>query len=197
MVLAPILFSSYCRSFVMPQFSGKKKYNPTLGKKKHDLFLRKKKHDSTSEKMKHEPGNNCERFEFWLRNYLRRKKYAKKVLFALCLPIFICSVKWMIVSSGLFKWIIWTCYACTNVTSFSLYWFDKKQAKKKEMYPQSNYWRIPEYFFICSDSLGGWLGGLIAQEKYRHKTVKPRYVLRFIVIIIVHEIFWIYQIINS
>lgn len=190
----------------MPQSSRKKEYNPTLGKKKHDLTswkkkhdlsLGKKKHDSTSEKIKHEPSNICESFAFRLRNCLRRKKYAKKVLVALCLPIIICSVKWMIVSSELYQWIIWTCYACTNVTSFSLYWFDKKQAKKKEMHPQSNYWRIPEIFFICSDILGGWLGGLIAQEKYRHKTVKPPYVLRFIVIIIAHEIFWIHQIIKS
>jgi len=59
-------------------------------------------------------------------------------------------------------------YAFFSPLSFIAYYLDKRAAQ----------WggrRTPERQMIAMDVLGGWPGGLIAQELFRHKTVKSSY----------------------
>lgn len=37
---------------------------------------------------------------------------------------------------------------------------------------QSRHWRTPEGFLILAGLMGGWIGGLFAQQLFRHKTRK-------------------------
>mmetsp|Transcript_6927 Transcript_6927/g.12407 ORF Transcript_6927/g.12407 Transcript_6927/m.12407 type:complete len:117 (-) Transcript_6927:39-389(-) len=52
-----------------------------------------------------------------------------------------------------------------NVGSFGLFWFDKQQAIQKQ-------WRIPERTLYLSALSGGWIGGSVAMQQFKHKTVK-------------------------
>ena len=44
---------------------------------------------------------------------------------------------------------------------------------------QSDAQRTPEASLHLADFLGGWPGALIAQQQFRHKTVKPSFQLVF------------------
>ena len=72
---------------------------------------------------------------------------------------------------------------------FLYYRFDKKRAVN------SGY-RVPEIRLHLIELLGGWPGGLIAQQIYRHKTKKKSYQLTFWLIVILHFIIW-FDFLNS
>ena len=57
--------------------------------------------------------------------------------------------------------------ACAGLSllSYLMYWLDKEAA-------QGGAQRIPESSLHLVDLLGGWPGALIAQQQFRHKTVK-------------------------
>lgn len=63
-------------------------------------------------------------------------------------------------------------FPALSVLSFLLYGIDKWKAKRGT-------WRIPEATLIQVDMLGGWVGGLIAQRTFRHKTYKKSYRRKF------------------
>lgn len=52
-----------------------------------------------------------------------------------------------------------------NVGSFGLFGYDKWQAERKR-------WRISEESLCQSALFGGWIGGLLAMQMFRHKTRK-------------------------
>jgi uncharacterized membrane protein YsdA (DUF1294 family)/cold shock CspA family protein len=72
--------------------------------------------------------------------------------------------------------------ACLLTVLF--YWHDKRSALKNRQ-------RIPEQTLHLLELAGGWPGGLIAQQLFRHKTRKPRYQAVFWFIVLLHQAFWV------
>lgn len=67
--------------------------------------------------------------------------------------------------AGLFPPLIAGTYLALSGLSFLMYMKDKSAARK-------NAWRTPEQTLHLLDLLGGWPGGLIAQQQFYHKTIK-------------------------
>lgn len=63
-------------------------------------------------------------------------------------------------------------YAVLSVISFALYALDKNAA-------QTGRWRTKESTLHLLDLLGGWPGGLVAQQLFRHKIAKPTFQIVF------------------
>lgn len=55
-----------------------------------------------------------------------------------------------------------------NITAFIAYFVDKRAAIKHQ-------WRVPENTLHVLEFLGGWLGALLAQKIFRHKTKKKSF----------------------
>ncbi|WP_193337667.1 DUF1294 domain-containing protein [Devosia beringensis] len=72
-------------------------------------------------------------------------------------------------------------YALMGAASALLYRFDK-------LYALSGRWRVSELNLHVVDFCFGIIGGLAAQEVYRHKTVKPRFVATTWAIALLHVI---------
>ena len=72
---------------------------------------------------------------------------------------------------------------CLSLISVAMYGLDKRQAL-----PQAQ--RIPESTLLSFDLLGGWPGGLWAQRKFRHKTIKRSFRVKF-GLAIVCNLMWI------
>lgn len=71
-------------------------------------------------------------------------------------------------------------YALMSLASFLVYWWDKDAAGAKR-------WRTEEGTLHLLDLLGGWPGALIAQQLFRHKTVKASF----------QTMFWITVLLNA
>ena len=63
-------------------------------------------------------------------------------------------------------------YILMSVITYLAYAKDKRAAIKGE-------WRIPEKTLQLLALLGGWLGALIAQQQFRHKTQKQPFKMVF------------------
>lgn len=63
-------------------------------------------------------------------------------------------------------------YVALSGLSCVMYWFDKMAAGREAR-------RTPENSLHLVDVLGGWPGALIAQQQFRHKTVKQSFQLVF------------------
>ena len=72
-----------------------------------------------------------------------------------------------------------------NLLSFLSMGIDKWKAKRGA-------WRIPEQTLISLVLLGGGIGGIIGMYLFKHKTKKPRFYIRFPVILILEIIISIY-----
>ncbi|WP_236899921.1 DUF1294 domain-containing protein [Devosia sp. SL43] len=72
-------------------------------------------------------------------------------------------------------------YALMGAASALLYRFDK-------LYALNGSWRVSETNLHVVDLFGGIIGGLSAQEVYRHKTVKPRFVAMTWTIALLHTL---------
>ncbi|MGY1530797.1 DUF1294 domain-containing protein [Luteimonas sp. A649] len=72
----------------------------------------------------------------------------------------------------LFPALLMVAYLALSVSSYFMYRSDKIAA-------QSDAQRTPEASLHLADLLGGWPGALIAQQQFRHKTVKPSFQLAF------------------
>jgi uncharacterized membrane protein YsdA (DUF1294 family)/cold shock CspA family protein len=59
-------------------------------------------------------------------------------------------------------------YGLLSVASYLVYWWDKDAAGVRAR-------RMPEDTLHLLDVLGGWPGALIAQQQFRHKTVKASF----------------------
>lgn len=55
-----------------------------------------------------------------------------------------------------------------NITTMVAYYVDKRAAIRHT-------WRVPENTLHTLEFLGGWLGALMAQKLFRHKTVKKSF----------------------
>jgi uncharacterized membrane protein YsdA (DUF1294 family) len=52
-----------------------------------------------------------------------------------------------------------------NAVTYSLFGFDKRAAERGD-------WRIPEKTLLMASALGGSVGAVMAQRRFRHKTQK-------------------------
>ena len=108
--------------------------------------------------------------------------FAKLVMFiGLCiLPILGMRQMWIEIP------FIWPAviYALLSTITFVCYWNDKRRAENGQR-------RITENSLHLFDGLGGWPGGLLAQQLFRHKTRKLRFQVIFWLIVSVHQAFWI------
>ena len=74
--------------------------------------------------------------------------------------------------TGVIQFWVLVVYALLGFLSFSLYWYDKNASLRKA-------WRIPENTLHLIDLLGGWLGAILAQQLFRHKTKKINFKVMF------------------
>jgi uncharacterized membrane protein YsdA (DUF1294 family)/cold shock CspA family protein len=72
------------------------------------------------------------------------------------------------VAFGLLPLLMAVAYGSLSLLSYLMYSLDKSAA-------QSGAQRIPENTLHFVDLLGGWPGALIAQQRFRHKTVKASF----------------------
>jgi uncharacterized membrane protein YsdA (DUF1294 family) len=77
-------------------------------------------------------------------------------------------------------------YGIVSVLAYLLYWSDKRKARLDR-------WRVPENVLHAVELAGGWPGALLAQQVFRHKTRKLSFQLLFWVIVLLHQVFWIDQ----
>jgi len=82
------------------------------------------------------------------------------------------------------SWLPVAVYPLMSLIAFALYGYDKKQARAQGQ-------RTPEKLLHAAELLGGWPGGLVAQQALRHKTRKFSYQMVFWLIVLLHEMFWI------
>lgn len=75
-------------------------------------------------------------------------------------------------------------YLLVSLVTFFLYWSDKASAVRGR-------WRTQESTLHLSELLGGWPGALLAQQVFRHKTRKSSYQLVFWGIVMLHQLFWL------
>lgn len=78
-------------------------------------------------------------------------------------------------------------YIVASIISYLMYRSDKRSAIASRQ-------RIPEKWLHLSEVVGGWPGALVAQQVLRHKTRKLSYQLMFWLIILLHQLFWIYRV---
>lgn len=74
-------------------------------------------------------------------------------------------------------------YLTMSPLTFALYADDKARAKRGA-------WRTSEETLHLCELAGGWIGGFVAQRRFRHKSIKKSYQIVFWAIVIVHYIFW-------
>lgn len=70
-------------------------------------------------------------------------------------------------------------YLAMSVVTFIVYAADKSAAR-------AGRWRVPEVTLLLLGLLGGWPGGLVAQQVLRHKTVKVSFQVAFWVTVVVN-----------
>ncbi len=76
-------------------------------------------------------------------------------------------------------------YAVVSVVSLIAYARDKSKAGRGD-------WRTPESTLHLLDLFGGWPGGLLAQQLWRHKTRKLSFQLIFWPLVVLHVAFWVW-----
>ncbi|THC45017.1 DUF1294 domain-containing protein [Massilia sp. Mn16-1_5] len=62
-------------------------------------------------------------------------------------------------------WLVGAAYLVTSLTCFVAYAIDKSAAR-------NGGWRTPERTLLLLGLVGGWPGGMLAQQWLRHKTAK-------------------------
>ena len=114
-----------------------------------------------------------------------------------------CFLVIMILEVGFWGMPAWVfaIYGGVSLVSFALYWQDKRAAI-------AGTWRVPEEQLHLLGLVGGWPGGIIAQNLFRHKTKKERFaryfwftvalnVLVFVAIGTIIRFDWINQLLGS
>jgi len=75
--------------------------------------------------------------------------------------------------------LVGAAYLTTSLTCFVAYAIDKAAAR-------SQGWRTPESTLLVLGLLGGWPGGLLAQQWLRHKTDKQSFQRKFQVTVVLN-----------
>ncbi|MDE0591767.1 MAG: DUF1294 domain-containing protein [Dehalococcoidia bacterium] len=64
-----------------------------------------------------------------------------------------------------------------NVGSVTAIWWDKRRAKKDQ-------WRIKESTILVWALVGGWPGGIWAMRRFRHKTSKQSFIVKYVLVVL-------------
>lgn len=118
--------------------------------------------------------------------YQQRAAIARQdMLLLLQIGVFVLPLVGML-SLAVGRGVLWpmAVYLLASVATFLLYRHDKQRARDKG-------WRVPERALHLGELLGGWPGALIAQQRFRHKTVKVRFRLVFFAIVALHQLLWL------
>lgn len=75
-------------------------------------------------------------------------------------------------------WVVGA-YGAASLVCFVAYWLDKRAAVARR-------WRTPESTLLLLGLVGGWPGAVVAQETFRHKTVKKSFRTAFWGTVLVH-----------
>ncbi len=67
-----------------------------------------------------------------------------------------------------------------------LYWWDKRLARKNAGPSSDRYQRIPERTLLVVSLIGGWPGAWWASQKFRHKTQKRSFRVRFWIAVLIN-----------
>lgn len=81
----------------------------------------------------------------------------------------------VVVAAAVMEWVpvvVPLTYGGMSFVSYLVYWWDKDAAGAKQS-------RVPEDTLHALDLMGGWPGALVAQQQYRHKTVKVSFQVKF------------------
>ncbi|QLQ11080.1 MAG: DUF1294 domain-containing protein [Nocardioidaceae bacterium] len=81
--------------------------------------------------------------------------------------------------AGAVPWLILLVYVALSGLSLALYAADKAAAERHA-------WRTPEASLLLLDLLGGWPGGLVAQQAFRHKTKKQPFRTLFLCTVVIN-----------
>ena len=73
---------------------------------------------------------------------------------------------------SLIPWVLVGLYFAASIIAFFMYWSDKSAARKGR-------WRTKESSLLLCGLIGGWPGGLIAQQLFRHKSSKTEFQIGF------------------
>lgn len=87
-----------------------------------------------------------------------------------------------VVAAAALQWVpmvVPLIYGVLSGASYLVYWWDKDAAGAKAQ-------RTPENTLHLLDVLGGWPGALIAQQQFRHKTVKASFQAMFWITVLVN-----------
>ncbi len=74
-------------------------------------------------------------------------------------------------------------YFVMSLICYVSYYVDKKRAIDGKF-------RVSEFKLHTLELFGGWPGGLIAQQRFRHKTQKRNFLIKFWSIVFIHFIVW-------
>ena len=85
----------------------------------------------------------------------------------------------VLAAMGVLPWALAGAYLGASLLSWLMYYFDKAAAGRGAR-------RTPESTLHLVDLLGGWPGGLVAQQQFRHKTIKTSF----------QAVFWITVVVN-
>lgn len=79
--------------------------------------------------------------------------------------------------------VVWGVYGVMSLFCFIATYRDKRKSLTGQ-------WRTPESTLHLLELLGGWPGGLMAQQVFRHKTRKVSYQVTFWCIVGLHGLVW-------
>ena len=68
-------------------------------------------------------------------------------------------------------------FVAINTAAFLAFGFDKWRAHRSGR-------RIPESFLLLSGAIGGWPGGLLGMNLFRHKTAKWSFKLKYALVLL-------------
>jgi len=106
------------------------------------------------------------------------RKQSKNAYAFLIAIIFITIVSLSVLSNTI-PFVILAYYLMVSIITFCWYWKDKSAAQRDD-------WRTPESTLHLLSLIGGWPGGLIAQQVLRHKSKKQSF----------RTVFWITVLLN-
>ena len=66
-----------------------------------------------------------------------------------------------------------------NVGSAIAVWWDKRRASKGQ-------WRVKEEMLLVWALIGGWPGGIWAMRRFRHKTSKRSFIVKYVFVVVLN-----------
>lgn len=96
-----------------------------------------------------------------------------------------------LIASVFFLHSVWMWWLLVNLLTLVVYGADKLAARK-------GWQRVPESTLLVFGLVGGWIGAIVAQQWFRHKTQKQPFKSGFIVSVILNVVatlaiwYWVY-----